>query len=458
MKRKNKATSALGVIVAIILIIVAAATLFTTVLFAKQDTPKLFGYYLYLQKSTAMEVAGSADDTASIHANTVVFAKEYNGTDPLSVNNAILCVLSPDDPSPIEDKDSNGYAVRRILRIEPNNETGELLYYPTTMQTDRAGTEPAITGSSVLGLCQFEHAGLYSYVTFVQTLPGILLLLALPCILLIAMLISKLVRARNNRLDENAYAFEESYDEVPGEDSYDEDYLDDEDGSDYSDEAYQEQAPLYTPEISNTSTLDRKRVSIAQNFTPKAVNPNSPYQKARTMQFKAQKDIPILTSPYSQASVQNNNYVGKYSSEPAPAYREEPDSYVQENQQVQEYQEPQQIQEYQTPVQEYQQPVQQPASSYKGAHEADGTSGRLFRSNSSITSKFKKPNVDDILSGDPLARASNPVKPASAPAPVEKKQTPATAVKASSAKKNKKDNNSSVDDLLAMIADQKSKL
>ena len=66
MKRKNKATSALGVIVSIILIIVAAATLFTTVLFAKQDTPKLFGYYLYLQKSTAMEVADSADDTASI--------------------------------------------------------------------------------------------------------------------------------------------------------------------------------------------------------------------------------------------------------------------------------------------------------------------------------------------------------------------------------------------------------
>jgi hypothetical protein len=456
MKRKNKATSALGVIVSIILIIVAAATLFTTVLFAKQDTPKLFGYYLYLQKSTAMEVADSADDTASIHANTVVFAKEYNGTDPLSVNNAILCVLSPDDPSPIEDKDSNGYAVRRILRIEPNDETGELLYYPTTMQTDRAGTEPAITGSSVLGLCQFEHAGLYSYVTFVQTLPGILLLLALPCILLIAMLIAKLVRARNNRLDENAYAFEESYDEVPGEDSYDEDYIDDADDSDYSDDGYQEQTPLYAPEISNTSTLDRKRVSIAQNFTPKAVNPNSPYQKARTMQFKAQKDIPILTSPYSQAPVQNNNYVGKYSAEPVQNYNEEPDSYVQETPQVQEYQQPQQ--EYQQVQEPVSQPVVQHAAvqqPYRGAHEADGTSGRVFRSNSSITSKFKKPNVDDILSGDPLARASSSSK--SSPV-AEKKKTPAESMKATSAKRGKKDNGSSVDDLLAMIADQKSKL
>ena len=455
MKRKNKATSALGVIVSIILIIVAAATLFITVLFAKQDTPQLFGYYMYLQKSTAMEVTDSADDTASIHANTVVFAKAYNGTDPLSVNNAILCVLSPDDTSPIEDKDSNGYAIRRILRIEPNDETGELLYYPTTMQTDRIGTEPAITGSSILGLCQFEHAGLYSYITFVQTLPGILLLLALPCILLIAMLISKLVRSRNRRLDEAAYAFEESYDEVPGEDSYDEDYIDDADESDYSDDAYQEQSPLYSPEISNTSTLDRKRVSIAQNFTPKAVNPNSPYQKARTMQFKAQKDIPILTSPYSQAPAQNNNYVGKYSAEPVQTYHEEPDSYVQEAPKVQEYQQPQQqeyqqVQEPQQPVQPVVQPVvhsvQQP---YKGTHEADGTSGRIFRSNSSITSKFKKPNVDDILNGDPLARASSSRSVRTA----DKSQTAAKP-----APDNKKGNGSSVDDLLAMIADQKSKL
>ena len=174
------------------------------------------------------------------------------------------------------------------------------------------------------------------------------------------------------------------------------------------------------------------------------------------MQFKAQKDIPILTSPYSQAPVQNNNYVGKYSAEPVQNYNEEPDSYVQETPQVQEYQQPQQ--EYQ----QVQEPVSQPVvqhtavqQPYKGAHEADGTSGRVFRSNSSITSKFKKPNVDDILSGDPLARASSSSK--SSPA-AEKKQTPAEAMKAASAKRGKKDNGSSVDDLLAMIADQKSKL
>ncbi|MGN0584484.1 MAG: hypothetical protein ACI4JD_03420 [Ruminococcus sp.] len=437
MKRKNKVTSALGVIVSIILIIVAAATLLVTILFAKKDTPELFGYYLYLQKSSAMEVADSADDSASIHANTVVFAKAYNGTDPLSVNNAVLCVLAPDDSSPIEDKDSDGYAIRRILDIKPNEETGELLYYPTTMQTDRLGTEPPITGSSIIGICEFEHSGLYSYITFVQTLPGILLLLALPCILLIAMIVMKIVRSRNRKLDENAYAFEESYDEVPGEDAYDEDYSDEEmdepmdDEDDYSEDyAHEQTPPLYTPEISSTSTLDRKRISIAQNFTPKAVNPNSPYQKARTMQFKAQKDVPILnTAPYDQPQQSHENeYVGKYSAGSSAnntVSHEQPASYGQE------------------------QPV------YHGAHEADGTSGgRVFRSNSSITSTIRKPNVDDILNGDPLARAASEPAPKPAPAPEKKPAAPSY----SSGKRRNSVDNASVDDLLAMIADQKKKL
>lgn len=449
MKKKNKAVSILGVIVSIILILVAAATLLVTVLFAKKDTPELFGYYLYLQKSSAMEVTDSDDDSASIHADTVVFAKAYNGTDPLSVNNAVLCVLAPDDSSPMEDKDSDGYAIRRILRIEPNEETGELLYYPTTMQTDRIGTEPAITGSSIIGLCEFEHEGLYSYITFVRTLPGIILLLALPCVLLIIMIIAKIARSKSRRLDEDAYAFEESYDEVPGEDMYDEDYMDDDDnGYDEDEGDYEEEendyvseptAPLYTPDISNTSTLDRKRVSIAQNFTPKAVNPNSPYQKARTMQFKAVKDVPILNNaPYDQDYHQpaDNGYVGKYSADPmpqqsTPVYNEQPE-----------------------PVYIPQQPQPQEQHVYHGAHEADGTSGgRVFRSNSSISS-FKKSSVDDILNSDPVVRAA--ATPAETPAPASPEKKPATS--AAPTRSRSSIDTASVDDLLAMIERQKKTL
>jgi hypothetical protein len=439
------------VIVAIILILVAASTMFTTILFATSDTPKLFGNYLYLQKSSAMEVTDSDDDSASIHANTVIFAKEYNGTDPLSVNNAILCVLSPDDSSPIEDKDSNGYAIRRILRIEPNDETGELLYYPTTMQSDRIGTEPAITSSSILGVCEFEHAGLYTYITFVQTLPGILLLLALPCILLIVMLIVKIVRSRNRKLDEDAYAFEESYDEIPGEDAYDEEYeeeLPEEDtmgyGSGNYEEPEEENEPdtvLYTPDISNSSTLDRKRISIAQNFTPKAVNPNSPYQKARTMQFKAPKDVPILNNaPYDQPqTTTENHYVGKYAADASYDLQDR----ISRNDAA---------------------PVQT-AQEYHGTHEATGASdGHVFRSGA--TSTFRKPNVEDILNAsDPLSRVSAPSAPAQERRSFSSTTSASSAASSSTRKsttstrrsENKVDS-ASVDDLLAMIENQKKKL
>ncbi|MGN0591834.1 MAG: hypothetical protein ACI4JQ_01145 [Ruminococcus sp.] len=440
--KKKKATSVLGVIVAVILIIVAATTMFTTILFATKDTPQLFGYYLYLQKSHAMEVTDTADDSASIHAETVVFAKEYNGTDPLSVNNAILCVLDPDDSSPIEDKDSNGYAIRRILRIEPNEETGELLYYPTTMQADRMGTEPAITSSSILGICTFEHSGLYTYITFVQSLPGILLLLALPCILLVVMLIVKIVHSRSRRLDEDAYAFEENYDEIPGEDVYDEDYEDEDDMDDQDDYGtghYGDESD-YTPDISSTSTLDRKRISIAQNFTPKAVNPNSPYQKARTMQFKAQKDIPILkTAPFEQPTASESNYVGKYAAGASGS------SSLQENN-------------------THNESTYGQSQEYHGAHEANGSSGgKLFRSSASAssTSTFRKPNVDDILNAsDPLSRVSSSEQHTSEPAPVKKPSKPAYTAKhsASPSKRSSSKNDSSVDDLLAMIENQKKKL
>lgn len=453
MKKKNKATSILGVIVSIILIIVAAATLFTTVLFARKDTPELFGYYLYMQKSSAMEVSDFEDDSASIHAETVVFSKAYNGTDPLSVNNAVLCVLGPDDASPIEDKDSDGYAIRRILRIEPNEETGELMYYPTTMQQDSVGTEPAISGSSIIGICEFEHSGLYSYIKFVQTIPGIILLLALPCILLIVMIIVKCVRSKSRRLEEDEYAFEESYDEVPGEDVYDEDEYDDYDDefdeamdndSDDFDDNYdqnytpEQTKPLYTPDITNTSTLDRKRVSIAQNFTPKAVNPNSPYQKARTMQFKAQKDIPILSNaPYEQPVQprQENEYVGKYSTntQNIPPIHESPVTFAHDDQPA--------------PA-----PVQTPT--YHGAHEADGTSsGKVFRKNSSISS-FKKPNVDDILNNDPIARTTAEA-PAREAAPETQGSTSKKNYFQSSKSRSESVNNSSIDDLLEMIENQK---
>ena len=302
MKKKSK--SILAIVLAILLVIVVAISLTTNILFSRKDTPKIFGHYIYLMEYDTMEAAagaavatgtsgqaaGSVDDTsaaASIHQHTAVIASAYKETDPIAKNNAVLCVLAPDDAS--KDIDSDRVAVRRIYNIE-QDETGVLKYYPTTMKASDVGTEPPVTVDSILGKCSYESGELYTYVKFATGVPGILILMVLPSIILVIMLIVTIVRASMGHDDE--YTFEENYDEVYSEDSYD-------DGdSAYDDEELGGRSPLYRPsEATQSRSFEKKRSSIAENFERKQVNPNSPYQKARTMQFKAQHDVPIYTNP-----------------------------------------------------------------------------------------------------------------------------------------------------------------
>ena len=161
---------------------------------------------------TSGQAAGSVDDTsaaASIHQHTAVIASAYKETDPIAKNNAVLCVLAPDDAS--TDIDSDRVAVRRIYNIE-QDETGVLKYYPTTMKANDVGTEPPVTVDSILGKCSYESGELYTYVKFATGVPGILSLMVLPSIILVIMLIVTIVRASMGRDDE--YTFEENYDEV----------------------------------------------------------------------------------------------------------------------------------------------------------------------------------------------------------------------------------------------------
>ncbi len=302
MKKKSK--SILAVVVTIILLLVVIVTLATNILFAGSDTPKIFGHYIYMmewdsmeaENDTASEVetatsAGTVDSesaAASIHQYTAVICKAYDESDPIAKNNAVLCVLADDDTS--TDIDSDRIAVRRVYSIEQDS-SGVLLYYPTTMKESAVGTEPAITVDNILGKCTYESSELYGFVNFATGAAGILLLLVLPCVILVIMLITAIIRANGRARDE--YAFEENYDEVFSEDSYDDDSYVDELG----------RTPLYRASGNSGRSFDEKRSSIADNFERKAVNPNSPYQKARTMQFKAQRDVPIYTSPEDQIPV-----------------------------------------------------------------------------------------------------------------------------------------------------------
>ena len=435
MKKKSK--SILAVVLAIPLILVVAVSLTTNILFSRKDTPKIFGHYIYLMEYDTMEAgaaavatgttdlnaAGTVDSesaAASIHKHTAVIATAYQESDPIAKNNAVLCVLAPDDTS--TDIDSDRVAVRRIYNIE-QDETGVLKYYPTTMKTNDVGTEPPITVDSILGKCAYESGELYSYVTFATGVPGILTLLVLPSVILVIMLIVAIARANGKHDDE--YTFEENYDEVYSEDSYDDD------DSAYDDEELGGRSPLFRPSenTAQSRSFEQKRSSIAENFERKQVNPNSPYQKARTMQFKAQHDVPIYTNPADQIPLdgagQNSQPTGN-------------------------------------------------TGTYEGAHAGSVSNTSTFgtRSNLNSTDTFRTPPIENNTPDETAAPVSTyrgsheasspeearnlgdtPFRSSRAAAPEQKPAAPAVP-------KTREDKiaNASVDELLAMIEDEKKKL
>ena len=435
MKKKSK--SILAVVLAILLILVVAVSLTTNILFSRKDTPKIFGHYIYLMEYDTMEAgaaavatgttdlnaAGTVDSesaAASIHKHTAVIATAYQESDPIAKNNAVLCVLAPDDTS--TDIDSDRVAVRRIYNIE-QDETGVLKYYPTTMKTNDVGTEPPITVDSILGKCAYESGELYSYVTFATGVPGILTLLVLPSVILVIMLIVAIARANGKHDDE--YTFEENYDEVYSEDSYDDD------DSAYDDEELGGRSPLFRPSenTAQSRSFEQKRSSIAENFERKQVNPNSPYQKTRTMQFKAQHDVPIYTNPADQIPLdgagQNSQPTGN-------------------------------------------------TGTYEGAHAGSVSNTSTFgtRSNLNSTDTFRTPPIENNTPDETAAPVSTyrgsheasspeearnlgdtPFRSSRAAAPEQKPAAPAVP-------KTREDKiaNASVDELLAMIEDEKKKL
>ena len=435
MKKKSK--SILAVVLAILLILVVAVSLTTNILFSRKDTPKIFGHYIYLMEYDTMEAgaaavatgttdlnaAGTVDSesaAASIHKHTAVIATAYQESDPIAKNNAVLCVPAPDDTS--TDIDSDRVAVRRIYNIE-QDETGVLKYYPTTMKTNDVGTEPPITVDSILGKCAYESGELYSYVTFATGVPGILTLLVLPSVILVIMLIVAIARANGKHDDE--YTFEENYDEVYSEDSYDDD------DSAYDDEELGGRSPLFRPSenTAQSRSFEQKRSSIAENFERKQVNPNSPYQKARTMQFKAQHDVPIYTNPADQIPLdgagqnsQPTGNTGTYEGAHAGSVSNTSTFGTRSNLNS--------TDTFRTPPIENNTPDETaaPVSTYRGSHEA--------------SSPEEARNLGDI-----------PFRSSRAAAPEQKPAAPAVP-------KTREDKiaSASVDELLAMIEDEKKKL
>lgn len=156
----------------------------------------------------------------------------------------------------------------------------------TTPLVDEAGDRIVVNKDSIAALCtgSTQSLELGKFIKFTASIKGILLELILPCVILVIFLIAKIARSSNK--DEEEYDDYNFYE-------YDED--ENADGSGIPSHEKQN-GPLFEPsqEIQPSNDFERKKMSIAENFSQKEVDHNSSYQKEkeRTMQFKAQKGIP----------------------------------------------------------------------------------------------------------------------------------------------------------------------
>ncbi len=287
---KKKRFSVLKFVLIVLCIILIVISIIVNIAFSGGKTPKIFGNYIYIVKESdnmgtnvtkgAALIAPDAADL-SIARGDIVLA--YPAADPDKLH-----VLSIYD----------------IVTAEDGSQKF------TTSDASNVGSEESITKDKIAALCtgHTESQELGSFIRFASGVWGILSLLVLPCVLLVIFLIAKIASAKDD--DDDEFGFYE-YDEKEKERAISESRKNIHDKS---------ANPLFEPsqEIQPSNEFERKKMSIAENFSQKKVNPDSPYQKERerTMQFKAQRS--------AESTFAARNVGGSSSTAPtADALREE---------------------------------------------------------------------------------------------------------------------------------------
>ena len=262
---KKKGFSLLKFIIVLLCLILIAASVVVNVFFAGGKTPKILDNYIYIVKESdnmgSMVNVGSA--LVSPDAKNLSIAK----------GDIVLC----------KKPGSSDLSLCSIYNIDIDD--GGIAHF-VTADASNVPSEDTITKDAISAVCtgHLESAELGQLITFAQTLPGIIALLVIPCVILVILLIAKIVSSKEDDVIEDNFDFYE----------YDGDDKKKKNAQPKKPASHEKKSssPLFEPsqEIQPSDDLERKKMSIAENFSQKKVNPNSPYQKEkeRTMQFKAQ--------------------------------------------------------------------------------------------------------------------------------------------------------------------------
>lgn len=255
--KKKKRFSALKLLIVILCITSVIVSAGINILFAGDKTPKLFDRYIYVvDEDNPME--------GEITTGAALISMDAKKHGVVATGDIILCYPA-DNPSTL--------SLRSVSFISEGDEGTS--YY--TMDSFHEDTTGAITFDKIVAICTGynESLELGRFITFARQLKGIIALLGVPALLLIIILFTSILGSRSDEDIEDEFGFYE-YDEEEN-----------------NSPARKKADPLYEPnsDTPTSAAFERRKMSIADNFKQKEVNPDSPYQKEkeRTVQFKAQK-------------------------------------------------------------------------------------------------------------------------------------------------------------------------
>ncbi|MBR6241913.1 MAG: hypothetical protein IKQ90_00290 [Ruminococcus sp.] len=286
---KKKGFSILKIFIVIVCLAAILSSVVTNIAFSNDKIPNILGRYIY--------VVDKKDNMGSyVNEGSALIAKSAKNQ---SITNGQIVLCKP--------ADGNGeYRLREIINADSvNNKYGT----KDASHIDKGGADGSgtISKSDILAVCSGypESKDLGAFIRFTTSIKGILLLLILPCVILVALLIAKIASSKEDDDDENFDFYE--YDEEAGKAPQVRSHV-------------KSANPLFeaNQEIQPSDELERKKMSIAENFSQKKVNPDSPYQKEkeRTVQFRAQRS--------AESTFAAKNVGGSSSTAPtADALREE---------------------------------------------------------------------------------------------------------------------------------------
>lgn len=267
---KNKRLG-VSVFVVILTIIMALSVIFTfsiSYMFSSDGVSgKLFGKYIYIMDT--------ADMTPEIDKGSAVIADE-DGIAVLIEGNVILF------------KNGKRENVMRIREVVHNTDSTIYRVSPDTA----ADNTLEVSKDNVIAKCTTESHNLGVLISFLSSMPGIIIGMLLPCFVILALLIMKIIAIRKSDNEEDTSA----------DTDFDDDDDDDEEFKGFNGHQVKpiSSAPLFNPEsdLNPDEDFERKKSSIAQNFSQKpgaaprrpARKPQQNSPKAAVERFKAAVD------------------------------------------------------------------------------------------------------------------------------------------------------------------------